>query len=453
VAWEEFRTAFTQSIGQNGSEPCRITDEMWMSWFSDHGVYTRKLRRWQSSLSQRNMEKVDMDRLILHVGMHKTATSSIQKTLAANAHDLMGQGFHYPIFVRDGTKIDNHSIPVFSLFSDNPKKYHINFKLCAVGRLVEINEGYRQQLSRALEQECDVIISGEDISVLSKEGLKNFYDFISKFNKRVELYCAVRRPYSLACSAIQEGIKNGSVVLEDMVAPQRSKNIDTIKRVFSNEDINFYNFEAECQKSEGPVLSFLNRVGVDAGNFEWVSANAGLGNVTTRLYAHLNILHPVIKDGKLYEKPRSRKTINIDDNKFLLTAGELDRIREGLDVENARLRLLLGEEFTDKNYPVSEPFSLTREKSHEIYRRFCKPAYVSPSLIAFIENHADCSLFELGLEYNSDVEFLRDIAVHLEGKKEIGNAFELMTLAHDARPDGSFIKKKVREYKVILENG
>src|SRR3989304_5866607 len=68
----------------------------------------------------------EVSEIILHVGLHKTGTSSIQETLFLNENNkiLKNHGFLYP-----KNWVPNHSIPVYSAFCDNPEKYHANIKL------------------------------------------------------------------------------------------------------------------------------------------------------------------------------------------------------------------------------------------------------------------------------------------------------------------------------------
>ena len=64
--------------------------------------------------------------IFLHIGLHKTGSSSIQKSLAGSAGFLERIGYLYPVFRTGRHKIINHSMPFFSLFTDNPLKYHEN---------------------------------------------------------------------------------------------------------------------------------------------------------------------------------------------------------------------------------------------------------------------------------------------------------------------------------------
>jgi hypothetical protein len=55
------------------------------------------------------------------------------------------------------------------------------------------------------------------------------------------------------------------------------------------------------------------------------------------------------------------------------------------------------------------------------------------------------------IKYNFDVDFLRDEAIKLESTN-LTLAFKLMSLAHQARPDGPFIEGKCKEYKKQLSD-
>jgi len=47
---------------------------------------------------------------------------------------------------------------------------------------------------------------------------------------------------------------------------------------------------------------------------------------------------------------------------------------------------------------------------------------------------------------NEEINTIRDIAIKLE-KLNTELAYELMHIAHEARPDGNFIKEKLAEYR------
>ena len=111
--------------------------------------------------------------IYLHIGFHKTGTSTIQETLFTNSKILEKNACLYPQSLGI-----NHSVPIYSQFCDQPEKYHIflrnNNNLEEINQfnsiiknnfLVEINNNNK----------CSkLIISGEDIALLSENNLKKF---------------------------------------------------------------------------------------------------------------------------------------------------------------------------------------------------------------------------------------------------------------------------------------
>lgn len=83
-----------------------------------------------------------MNEVILHIGMHKTGTSSIQDCLAS---------------FDDGTTryaqfgVANHSIPMTTIFADDPYAYHIWRDQGAAASLVDQRRSdYRAMLEQQL---------------------------------------------------------------------------------------------------------------------------------------------------------------------------------------------------------------------------------------------------------------------------------------------------------------
>ncbi len=59
-----------------------------------------------------------MSKCIIHIGMHKTGSTSIQKSL---------DGFHdQEFFYAHLGNTPNHSLAIFSLFSSHPERHHLH---------------------------------------------------------------------------------------------------------------------------------------------------------------------------------------------------------------------------------------------------------------------------------------------------------------------------------------
>lgn len=329
-----------------------------------------------------------LKQVILHVGLHKTATSSFQITCGANRQQLKKQSIHFPQFHIDKRKINNHSVPIFSLFCDQPEKYNTNIKWGYSNQIDRVNAAYQEQLDKAIDNHSKILLSGEDISILPPSGLDNFKRYLLRKGCELRVLCGVRKPYSFTCSEIQQKIRAGTLGdFQHAKVPQKSKRIETLQRTFEN--IEFFSFEADCLHPAGPVGALLERCAVDHSLIQQTDLNEGLGNITTRLYAEINKTHPVIFRGKLNPLGRDREVVNFDEGKFLLTPQELASMMDAIELENSEYLRLLGKEFTDSKYPTSKPFFIDLELASKILTGASRPPHVREAVEGFLSRHSD----------------------------------------------------------------
>ena len=88
--------------------------------------------------------------IFLHVGLHKTGTTSIQNTLFSkmNSKFLEDNGYLYPKHWPS-----NHSIPLYSSFCNHPEKYHINIKKeQGIEEIKKINKEYFYSLKKEIKK-------------------------------------------------------------------------------------------------------------------------------------------------------------------------------------------------------------------------------------------------------------------------------------------------------------
>ncbi len=113
--------------------------------------------------------------LLLHVGPHKTGTTSIQKTLSENFLSLKEKGIFYPR-LSDSNEMQHSSLASF-VSSNN--------KVALKAFVEDLNEAcYREKFSH-------VIVSGEEFcTVINTEGWGQFKDHIEKYyNMRIAYVC------------------------------------------------------------------------------------------------------------------------------------------------------------------------------------------------------------------------------------------------------------------------
>ncbi|RUP83086.1 hypothetical protein C7Y69_03270 [Alteromonas sp. KS69] len=400
-----------------------------------------------------------MKKIVLHVGMHKTASSSIQSTLANNLDLLDSQGAHFPIFKLGKRNIDNHSIPLYSLFCETPDKYHINVRFSV--DIPAQHALYKEQLDTMLAKKDFIILSGEDVCILSESGLKSLKDYLTSFGHELEVHCVLRQPYSLLCSLIQQNIKGGLESLNNIHIVAISSMVEKLMLVFG--DVRFHAFSKLKSSSAGLVREFLSLANIDTSNFRIINSNEGIGDQTTRLLNYVNQRVPVFVDGKLNSLRcgvhQFNSDFNCDNRKFYLTDSELSTVQKDLEDENKALDLLLKcEDFLDVDFPVNKHSSVSEDflkaviiKSKSLpkaMKRACYD-YLNSTTQENSLSHLLDDFFQDDLA-NLNADLARNTALLWESRN-INNAMFFMTLAKYQRPKGELILKKLSEYQKIIE--
>lgn len=298
-----------------------------------------------------------MKKIYLHMGFHKTATSSFQSTCAKNVDKLLTQGYLYPSFkyaeLKNGREVFNHSGPIVSAFGANPEAYAFNIK-SKIDNFDSANKAYLDQLNDFIASDNDLIISGEGISAMGADSLQDLLTCLESKGAEVIPIVCVRSPYAFHCSSSQTVVKQGRHVNLAKLRSQKEK-VLRIKTVFK-DNARFIAFNTACQHSHGPVGYLLEYCGVDITDFSFETKNERRSNEYVRLQNALNKQQPSIIDKKLNTKHFQIEPV--EGSNFLLNERELAAIQDKLDGENRFFRDTLGEEFCDVKIETSEDFGI-----------------------------------------------------------------------------------------------
>lgn len=291
-------------------------------------------------------------RVKLHVGFHKTGTTSFQGTCFRNRELLNSWQVDYPIFSNSRQNcLVNHSIPIYSLFTSEPENYHINKRFGL--NTQEVNEGYLSELERALSSSFEtLILSGEDISILRENELRRFKDCLAVRCEQIEVIALIRAPYSFAVSSMQQQIKGGSRTVESFIYRNARQSVLNLRAVFGR-DVSFLPFENARQHRYGIVGTLLECVGLPGdliASVRQVRRNQAASNEAVRLISAINASYPLLTAQGLGE---GRHQGDIDSLwtlpgvPFQVCLHELSASREKLDHECRWLAANLGLNFVD----------------------------------------------------------------------------------------------------------
>lgn len=143
----------------------------------------------------RSVEK----RVVLHVGMHKTGSTSIQAAYSK-----------HPIYCKFGPT--NHSVAATTVFHRNPYNYHMHKRNGLThAEIDEKKVAWRSELEESLTQDREIfLLSGEDVSLLDRDEVQKLASFVGKIVPEVEVYAYVRPPVSFSTSAFQQHVAQGA---------------------------------------------------------------------------------------------------------------------------------------------------------------------------------------------------------------------------------------------------
>ena len=293
-----------------------------------------------------------MAKLFLHIGLHKTASSSFQLSCSNNRPKLQKQNFFYPIFKCPNTNhnnIDNHSIPLFSLYTNHPERYPVNLRW-KIDDIASVNQSYSQQLHQALERDEDLLFSGEDIASLDADELSNCLNDLRDRGRELVVFACVRSPYAFHCSQVQQQVKDGIAMNTVGLCPQRHR-ITKLKQIFG-ETLHWIPFSKACRHTKGPVGAYLEFCGIDPTIITIHNCNEGRSAELVRIQNLLNHQEPRIRDNAL--NPKHIRLRPFPGSRFLLQPKELTEVADHLNTENAALEELLGPGFGDPDRPTSD---------------------------------------------------------------------------------------------------
>ncbi|MFY0659607.1 MAG: hypothetical protein JXR15_03875 [Shimia sp.] len=210
--------------------------------------------------------------IVLHVGRHKTGTTSIQRTCKANHLNLKKRGVLYP-----KTLPGCHSAFLIDAFGD-PDKDPIFARLGRTPK--QIREQTKERLSnirreiRHFDGE-KIVFSGENagtgLTVPHLEKLKATMHNLCGEEPAYKVLYFTRDPLGRAESGIQQLIKANGMTEEDARSFQLQgggkryqKIYETYAEAFGDDAVQFYSYEVARSHPEGLISYFMNTIGVSS---------------------------------------------------------------------------------------------------------------------------------------------------------------------------------------------
>ena len=311
----------------------------------------------------------------LHLGFHKTATTSFQNTCQKNKSILANHGIHWPDFLDSkGEIVSNHTQVIHDIYESIPKQTYKSIKRRKKTPIRSTTTDKNALIwFQLLENEGSILISGEGILKMSLNSIKRFIEDIQNYGFKIHPFACTRPPYAYINSALQQTIKNGKFhsIVSLGVKPKTAINSCTesetripnslalIKKSkkFFGSSMTFYTFSMATTYKEGPVAFMIKEaLGIPFQSFELEVSNESLCNLTTRL---INCLNSTPPERTKLELRRIRKIVdqNINSDKFLLTEEEFNSIKTGYEKIKTEIMQTLGEPHIIETIKFSQPLN------------------------------------------------------------------------------------------------
>ena len=206
-----------------------------------------------------------MKRIWLHIGMHKTGTTSVQENLGRVGK---GPGWQY-LRVKVNT---NMSQSIVTMFGTDMHESAWNRKKDRTRESVEEMAGQlRRKLERVIRKSKrkNLIISAEGLSNLPPEGVLALKDFLTPLCDEIRVIGYVRPPVGFMTSIFQQKLKHGSDEFDmGNTLPRYRHRFRKFDRHFGSENVELVKFDPKSFPNQCIVEDFCQRLRIrfPAGN-------------------------------------------------------------------------------------------------------------------------------------------------------------------------------------------
>ncbi|WP_212769933.1 hypothetical protein [Thalassovita mangrovi] len=298
-----------------------------------------------------------MSKVVLHIGTHKTATTTIQNRFWAFAPQLEEHGLIYPRL----NQITGHHGLVCD-WVPLPEVYHL-----PKGSTETLRDLGKQYGNR----DVTVFLSSEEFSRGEPKGGVDYAALRSALSgfDEIEVIAVLRTQWEFMQSVYLELSKNRVPPEPDKLLPPTFKRglfaglwadynllLDRLEAVFAPEEITLFDFN-DCRSAEGGILGrLLTHLGVSVSPetlAEMTAASSNISPLSLASWAANMLSDPDPAPTELVDRMGRvlRQQYGEDVNPCLFTRAEFDRLKTHFDLRNAEL--------AKRRAPVQPGFAIT----------------------------------------------------------------------------------------------
>lgn len=256
------------------------------------------------------------ERLVLHIGMHKTGTTAIQAAL---------NGYDDGIVRMARLGVANHSIPMLTLYSADPTRYHVWVRQgMPAAEVMRRRDHWRARLAEEMAlPRRTLVISGEEMSLMRPASVGAMLDDLRPQAGVTDVVGWLRPAASYVGSAFQQMVKAGQGTLV-LPRPRYRDRFEPYLSRCGRDALRLHLYDTARMPDGSSVAAFCEAVGMSPRAVTDATENAALPPDALRLLWRLNRDGPPTTGTPARLTARSRLVRHLSQRftgRFLLPAG------------------------------------------------------------------------------------------------------------------------------------
>lgn len=422
-------------------------------------------------------------RIILHAGLHKTGTTSVQENCARHAELLLQHGIVYPSFRFRERRLNNHSDPLAGVFSSRPMAYGMVRRQGVEDDPSVAITAFREQLEAILAEPRGetLVLSAEMVADFNPDDLDTLKKCLLQATDSLQVIAYVRSPQSSLASILQQRALAGFAGKAQDLADVVWNRFERLRRAFPGI-LEPQDFHLAVRHSGGLVGHFLELIGLPGSTIESLDfshANSRISAEACCLIEAINLAYPHDSSDKhgvrrQYHDMRSLQALS--GQPFRIDASQDQDLIAALARESAWLERELGWSFPEARteadgelwqLPTLLELETAIGKLDSAPLRQCATDALEIQAQALEEEHPGKAtiLRFIASKLNSSGACPTALALDKLGADHFKfaalqfeqvspeTAYYLMSLADKLRPDAPFISERLRHYRQKLGDG
>ncbi len=418
--------------------------------------------------------------IILHAGLHKTGTTSVQMSCFRQRELLQEHGITYPVFHFRERQIFNHSDPLCGAISSLPLAYGMARRQGAQDDPEAARAAFTGQLNAVLEnpQTPTLLLSAEMVADFNTADMQALRRRLADACKQLQVIAYVRSPRSSLASILQQRALAGSTAVpRDLVSLVRRR-YEALRHGFG-ELLQVHDFHRAIADEQGLVGHFFRTLGLPpeaVTTLESSHANQRISAEAYRLIRAVNQSYPPggeEQHGIRRQYHDLRALSELPGQPFRIDPQQDPELEAALARENRQLECELGWQFPEDAAAQAEPLwqyptllaleaAVSKMENSALRQRAAAALEEEAALIRGQAPETAAILRFIRARLDSQGELPRELALEKLGadyfkfaalqfeRASPETALYLMSLAGELRPDAAFIDERLRHYREKL---